>query len=116
VQDAGELQLGQFIQLQAQGAAAEIELARVGDQLLKGCALQRDCEAAANFGQIKLQRVGVGDHNEAGQSAFAGFGLEGGGQNANYLSSNRFPGCSTSIEIMKYKSFNRMRDKCEKWK
>lgn len=79
VQDAGELQLGQFIEFQAQRAAGEIERAGVGDQLRECGAFEGHREAAAQFGDVKLQAMGVGDHGQAGQRAFAGLGLEDGG-------------------------------------
>ena len=54
VQDAGHLQLGQFIQLQAQGAAAEVQRTRVGNQLLERSALQGNRKATAQIGEINM--------------------------------------------------------------
>ena len=66
VQDAGELELGQLLELQAQGAAAEVQRTGVADELGECGAFEGDREAAAQVGQVNLQAVGVGDHSEAG--------------------------------------------------
>ena len=48
------------------------------DQLLQRGPFERHGEAAAQVEQVQLQAVGVGNHGQAGQGAFAGFGLEDG--------------------------------------
>lgn len=80
VQDARHLQLGQLSQFHAQGAAAEVEGAGVRSQLLKRGTLQGDRETTTQVGQVQLQAMRAGDHGERSQGAFAGFGLEDGGQ------------------------------------
>ncbi len=59
VQDAGHLQLGQFIQLQAQGATAEVERSGVGDELLERRALQGDRETTPQVRQVNVQSMRV---------------------------------------------------------
>ena len=50
----------------------------MGDQLLQRGPFEGYGETAAQFEQVKLQAVSVGDHGQAGEGAFTGFGLEDG--------------------------------------
>ena len=78
VQDAGQCQLGQLVNLKTQRAAAEVQAAGVGDQLLQRGPFEGYRESEAQVEQIELQAVGVGNHGQAGEGAFVGFGLEDG--------------------------------------
>jgi hypothetical protein len=78
VQDAGQRQLSQLVNLQTQWTTAEVQGPGVCNQLLQRGPFDGDGEAAAQVEQVKLQAVGVGNHGQTGQGAFAGFGLEDG--------------------------------------
>jgi len=65
---------------QAQWAPAEVQGPGVGNQLLQRSPFEGYGEAAAQLEQVELQAVGVGDHGQAGDGAFSGFGLEYGSQ------------------------------------
>ena len=79
MQYAGALQLRQLVQLQPHRAAAELQGRRIADDLLQIAALERQRKTATKVGHIQIQTMGLGDHRQASQAAFAGFGLEDGG-------------------------------------
>jgi hypothetical protein len=76
VQDGGALKLFQLVQIAAQGTSGEPQRVCNGDEGLEAGPAEGDREAAAEFGQGLPVTVCGGDHGDAGEAAFGGFGLQ----------------------------------------
>ncbi len=76
VQHAGQLELAEVAEVELHRAGAQAEAVGGLDQLLEGDALERYGEAPAQFHQAGVVAVVAGDHRQAGQAAFGGFGLQ----------------------------------------
>ena len=85
MQYSGALQLRQLVQLQPHRAAAELQGSCIADDLLQIAALERQRKTATKVGHIQIQTMRLGNHRQAGQAAFAGFGLEDGGHLLNLV-------------------------------
>ncbi len=76
VQDAGELQLRQVLDLGAQRARMQLHALGHAHQVEQVHALQRQRKALAQRRQVGAVAVRRGHHRQAGQAAFGAFGLQ----------------------------------------
>jgi hypothetical protein len=70
MQDGRQVQLSQILEIQAQGAADEAQLARDLDERPQGHAIERHRVTAAKRVQIDAVPVERGHHRKAGEPAF----------------------------------------------
>ena len=76
----GPLELIEFLDLQAQGAALQAQRLSHLDQTGQRGALERQREAPAQGDEIGLETVIRGDHRQAGQAALGRLALQHHGQ------------------------------------
>ena len=72
----------EVLRVAAKRAGGEIERVRGGDEVVEGGALDGNGEAAPEGGHVGVEAVVGGDHGEAGEAAFCGFGLADEGKSA----------------------------------
>jgi hypothetical protein len=76
MQDAGQLQLGQMLQIEPQRPCGHLEFRPDAHEIAKGEAFQRNAEAPPDGRQVQAMTVMAGHHRETGQAAFRRLGLD----------------------------------------